>query len=425
MSLPTQSIGNWDSITICFWAKAPEYSGFGWPSFFGSHTTSLSSNTCIAISRNSGTLHLEIDTDMGNYETNGSLKIPWDNWFHAALVYDGSTLTEYINGEAGTSIAASGNLKNLSEFDIGQLGNNRYFFSGAIDEAFIYNRALFFDEIQSLYELHKPSDDGILTNRAAEKSVLSMLLDKKYVPIAATGTSIVFLFLWNMFGNTVVEFFFDFSSEKMREKKKKEVKDKKSKEAPNALTSNICKKELYSIVFAVLVFSVALSWSWSADLNEFFSLFFINLLVVGSIFLLREYLRIHYSSKQQFSTQHVFWPFGAVLTLASTLLGNTFSLASYTIAEDESVTEKVGKMHFMIFVIIYSVCVLSFLLHQVISSVFLQMIFVFCIMSLFIDLTPLQPMDGYDIKQWDFKKWLMLYVIIGVSYVVMNFSLYA
>jgi Concanavalin A-like lectin/glucanases superfamily len=259
-------------------------------------------------------------------------------------------------------------------------------------------------------------------NKAAEKSPLTAIIDKKYIPVVATATSIILLYLWNIIGNTVVEFVFDFASEKVGDKKIRGKKVKKKKDHTHKFSKYIDLKEIFSIIFAVIIFSIAMSWAWSADLSEFFELFFINLIVIGCIFLLRESFRIYFSYRKKLNTEHVFWPFGAALTIGSTVLGNTFSLASYTVVEDEENVKKYGKMYFLISLLIYGISILAYILNFINPSVILQMVFVFCIMGLFIDMAPINPMDGHDVKKWNFGIWLLFYIIVIISYLIMNFT---
>jgi concanavalin A-like lectin/glucanase superfamily protein len=422
VNLPPSTLGNWNSLTYSFWVKAPKYSGSGWPAFFGSHTTSLTYNTCIAISRNTETLHIEIDTDTGNYETNGNITIPWDTWFHAALVYDGSNLTEYINGVRGKSIPATGNLKNVAELNIGQLGNGRYFFNGLIDEAYIFNRALSAVEIKQLYNHAVTYSSSIFfkENNAIEQSPLNTILPRETVPLAATIITVTTIGLWQLFGSIIIEFLSDYSSERIIE----------SKETKKNLSSRLDKfripyiplstTELFHIFIAVVVFSIALSWTWGTSIDEILSLFLLNIVIIGFIYICRELLRVHYSSKLNIQTYHVLWPFGAILTIASSFLGNTFSLASYNTAENED-DGRYAQMLFQSNIIFYIVAAIIFVINFMVSHVVFQMIFIFLIMTLTIDMTPLKPMDGDIIRKWNAKKWMSLYLIILVSYVFMIF----
>ena len=51
------------------------------------------------------------------------------------------------------------------------------------------------------------------------------------------------------------------------------------------------------------------------------------------------------------------------------------------------------------------------------------MIFVFIMMSVVIDMTPVEPMDGVDVKIWNKRKWATFYIIVIISYIIMNFSI--
>jgi len=424
VNLPASTLGNWNALTYAFWMKAPQYSGSGWPAFFGSYTTSYTYNTCICISQNTETIHLEIDTDTGNYETNGEIQIPWDNWVHVALVYDGSSLTEYINGVQGKSIPATGYLKNVTELHIGQLGNNRYFFTGVIDEAYIYSRALSSAEIKQLYDYGASlSYSSIMKeNNAIENSPLNTILSKEAIPLAATLITIVTIGLWNLFGSVIIDFLSDYSSEKIIDFK--EYKKKKSKKSDTFTIPYIqlTKTEIFNIIIAVIVFSIALSWTWGTSIHEILTLFLINIIIIGVLFIFRELLRVHYSTRLHLQTNHILWPFGAILTLASTFLGNTFSLASYTTAENEE-DGRYAQMLFNSNIIFYSIALVTFIIHLLMPFVVFQMIFIFLIMTLTIEMTPIKPMDGAIIRTWNIKKWISFYIIIVASYVLMLFIL--
>jgi len=263
-----------------------------------------------------------------------------------------------------------------------------------------------------------------LENKAAERSPFSGLIDKQYIPVIATATSILAIYLWNIFGNTVFEFFFDFTSEKVQEREITKRRKRKGYSKPEITRKNIIFKELIGIILAVLVFSTAMSWTWSSELSEFFTLFIINIIVISLIFTVRELLRVYVSKRKQIPTEHVFWPFGAVLTIASSVLGNTFSLASYTYYDNIEDTKRYGKMYFYIFLSLYLFAVATFILNFIFPSVILQMMFVFAIMSVFIDMTPIEPMDGHDVKTWNFNIWLLFYILIACSYLIMNFTFY-
>ena len=262
-------------------------------------------------------------------------------------------------------------------------------------------------------------EETMLTNKAPERSILSQIMDKRLIPIVATITSISVLQLINVFGTTVSEFFFDFTSEKLgtRKKEKHQTEKERSKKRSNRII-----KEITSILLASIIFALALSWSWTDDLSNILHLFIINFLVIGLFYLIRESLRVYYSKKYQLHTEHVFWPLGSVLTVGSTILGNTFSLASYTYLENEESEQRYSKMYYTIFKILFIVTICSFFINIFFPATALQMFYVFTIMSLFVDMTPIKPLDGYEVKQWNKRKWLLLYIFVFISYFIIMFS---
>ncbi|MBU0497537.1 MAG: hypothetical protein KKG04_06240, partial [Candidatus Thermoplasmatota archaeon] len=129
-------------------------------------------------------------------------------------------------------------------------------------------------------------------------------------------------------------------------------------------------------------------------------LFGINCVVVGLIYGVREGYRKFYSRKHKLETTHTFCPFGAVMTLVSTVLWNTFSLASYMKADTE-VDGRYGRLLFHSAVLILRIGFAAFLLNFVMKWVVLQMVYVFAVMSLFINMVPIPPKDGLTVRKWD------------------------
>jgi hypothetical protein len=258
-----------------------------------------------------------------------------------------------------------------------------------------------------------------LENKGPERSPLSQILDKRLTPIVATIASITIIHVANLFGSTVSEFFFDFTSEKLGDRKKKKHQFKK-RERTSKTTQYL--KEFGSILIAIIIFSLSLSWTWSTDFSHFYSLFYINLFVVSIFYFIREGLRIYYSRKYSLNTEHMFWPLGSILTFLSTFLGNTFSLASYTALENEEKEKRYSKMYFTIFSILFGLTIFTFIINVIISSQMIQMFYVFTIMAVFIDMTPIEPMDGYEVKKYHLKKWIALYIPVFIFYVIIMFS---
>ena len=72
-------------------------------------------------------------------------------WHHFVGTYDGKNATVYIDGVLDKSQAETGNLSGSVNLLLGQVNNVATSFSGTIDEARIYNRALSAQEVSQLY----------------------------------------------------------------------------------------------------------------------------------------------------------------------------------------------------------------------------------------------------------------------------------
>jgi hypothetical protein len=240
------------------------------------------------------------------------------------------------------------------------------------------------------------------------------------VPIAATIITVTTIGLWQLFGSILIDFFSDYSSEKIIDSKGRKKNYSSRLDNFNISFIPFSTTELLHILIAVIVFSIALSWTWGSSINEIVSLFLMNILIIGIIYIFRELLRVHYSSKLNIQTNHILWPFGAILTIISSFLGNTFSLASYNTAENED-DGRYAQLLFYSNIIFYCIASVIFIMNLFVSHVAFQMIFIFLIMTLTIDMTPLKPMDGDIIRKWNTKKFMILYIIIIISYVIMIF----
>ena len=123
------------------------------PAFIGSYTTNPGVNIGMHLyDWDGGVMGGEVDTDRGNFElTGGTLVVPWGQWFHAVMVYDGTTVTIYLNGEAGGSLPASGKLRTPTALAAGSHHSMYGLLRGTVDDVMIFDRALSEEEITQLY----------------------------------------------------------------------------------------------------------------------------------------------------------------------------------------------------------------------------------------------------------------------------------
>ncbi|MBU0758634.1 MAG: hypothetical protein KKF44_11300 [Nanoarchaeota archaeon] len=262
-------------------------------------------------------------------------------------------------------------------------------------------------------------------NSAVSKSPLNKVMDKKYVPWAATFLSILMLYLWNILGKTFMNLLNDFVTSVILQKKTKGKTIKKERKHHIKAHEFINRNEVLAFIIFVIVFSLTMSWTWSGNLADFKRMFFLNLVIVFVISFLREFIRLVFCYKHRLHSEYVLWPFGTLVTIISTYLGNTFSMVSYTLLDEDVADEKVfGKGSFMIALLTYFLVMIGYMLNIFWPSVVFQMIFVYSIMVLFIELFPMGPMAGDEIRKWNFPVWLISYIIVIASYIGMNFTVY-
>ncbi|MBL8856116.1 MAG: SBBP repeat-containing protein, partial [Planctomycetaceae bacterium] len=88
---------------------------------------------------------------LGGTSVTGATTINAGEWIHVAGVYDGTSIKVYVNGALDTSANYSGGVPvNALNMRLGADSNGTSLFSGRIDEAVAYNRALSVSEIATL-----------------------------------------------------------------------------------------------------------------------------------------------------------------------------------------------------------------------------------------------------------------------------------
>ncbi len=273
--------------------------------------------------------------------------------------------------------------------------------------------------------IYSEKENTMKENTAVKNSPLNKIVDEKYVPVVSTFLSVLMIYLWKIFGETIISLFKDLISSKILSKKsagKKVEKKKVHKIKPQEFINH---KEVIAFFVSVLIFTFTMSYTWSYDFRDFKYMFLLNLVIVFIISFARELIRLSLCYKQKLRSEYVLWSFGAAVTVLSTILGNTFSLVSYTLLdEDEADEKKFGKSSFLISLYTYLLLIISYILNIIKPSIWFQMIFVYCIMMLFIELFPIAPMPGQEIKEWNLKAWLISYVVVFISYAYLNFTIY-
>lgn len=149
----TALFANLSEFTMCGYVY-PTNQNAAWPDFDGFFGIKDELICDFYVAQINGTgVEARITTNTGTYTINPSDLSPvaLDEWSHYALVYTGSELELYVNGELDGSVAASGEITydNLN-LHLGKLvfGTNDFYLDGKLDEVTLWSKALTEDEIQ-------------------------------------------------------------------------------------------------------------------------------------------------------------------------------------------------------------------------------------------------------------------------------------
>jgi len=99
-------------------------------------------------------LELILQESAVHRQAQGGTVLQTDNWYHVVTTWDGVRIASYVNGELDRSVAFNDPLDaGINSFSIGSESGGRINFSGYIDEAAFYTRALTVEEVQEHYQL--------------------------------------------------------------------------------------------------------------------------------------------------------------------------------------------------------------------------------------------------------------------------------
>jgi hypothetical protein len=154
-----------NQVSIEFWMKGDAANpmnaccqGLVTTDFYGVEGFDSSRGIGFFLSTNDGTSFPNANTAFGN---TGFGLIP-GQWHHISATYDGSLMTQYVDGRVTAALALSGNISAMRVGSFLTIGSedgrgynptataNRYF-RGLIDEVSIYNRALSQEEVSAIF----------------------------------------------------------------------------------------------------------------------------------------------------------------------------------------------------------------------------------------------------------------------------------
>lgn len=253
--------------------------------------------------------------------------------------------------------------------------------------------------------------DGV--PQSAQYSPLKAFIPIEYVPVAATGISLILLVLINI-GRTVIEFkALDFGR----------GGKKVNQGAVYVLHGRLNLREAAAVIGASIVLGISISWQYAG--LDFWKWLVINSVIclIGAI--MHELTHRIFAHVFNIKVEYRFWTLGSALTLISSYLGNAFSVQGFILEEIPENVEKwkVGLMKLSAPVVSALVMVAFALINLYSPSQIFRVIYSTSGLWAVTEMLPFSSLDGKDIKDWNKGVWLVFLILISLSYLVIMFLL--
>lgn len=140
-------------LTIETWVNLSGYSTNSWVSIAGKDCPGCYAQYDLGITNIGGQWKFSASLGHGDSYSSatGFTAVQTNTWYHAAMTFDGSTLTLYVNGSYESSITTTSPPATTQPFVIGGQSSGAGGWDGLIDEVTVYNRWLGYLEVHNVY----------------------------------------------------------------------------------------------------------------------------------------------------------------------------------------------------------------------------------------------------------------------------------
>ncbi|VVC04533.1 Uncharacterised protein [Candidatus Bilamarchaeum dharawalense] len=244
-------------------------------------------------------------------------------------------------------------------------------------------------------------------------SPLNGIIPKEYIPVAATGISVIILALIN-----VVKTVFEFKALDFGRKGKKVGQG-------SIFIWKINISEIIAIIGASIVLGISISWQYFGPSPDFLKWLVINSIICLAGAILHEVTHKIMAILFKIKIEYKFWPAGSALTLLSSYLGNAFSIQAFLLEEIDPKTAKwkVGLMKLAAPVVSAVVMVVFAGIYFFDPSPIYRVVYSTSALWAMAEMLPFSGLDGKDIKEWNGFVWFVAFSAIGLAYVVITFLL--
>ena len=257
-----------------------------------------------------------------------------------------------------------------------------------------------------------------LERKAVKYSPLAGFIPAQWIPIIASAFGALFISLLHQTLNLVKVYFESTLSDK---KKSKIVLSKDCKRVVGVKV-----REVFSVTAAAFILGLSISWTYAGPTEEFLMLFLISTVICIFAGISHEFVHRIFGRFLGIESEYVFWYSGSIMTIITALLGNAFGLQGFLVEEVKEGTAKwkngLAKLAAPMFsaVLFITFVVANF----VYPNVVFQMIYSISGMQAMAEILPFRPMDGYDVRKWNFFVWLMAFGLIAVPFSIFSFVMW-
>ena len=254
-------------------------------------------------------------------------------------------------------------------------------------------------------------EPGAVKNEGVKYSPLNAVMAPEYVPIAATGISLIMLILFNV-GRTVFE------------SKALDLGRKGRKVGDGAMMyRGYNMSEVLAIVGASAVLGVSISWQYFGPSGDFVFWVFVNTVICLLGGILHELTHRIFAHYFNIKMEYVFWTAGSALTLISSFLGNAFSIQAFILEEisKDIPRWKVGLMKLSApLVSAFVMIAFAYLYYQSPNPVF-KAVYSTSALWAIAEILPFGSLDGKDIRDWSHTIWFASFSFIAMAYLAVTF----
>ena len=251
--------------------------------------------------------------------------------------------------------------------------------------------------------------------RNFEYSPLKNLVPEEYIPLTAAAIGFSLLWLWQWLAALVKRGIrIGLSSKIMSTVQKKELQEQYKGFMLFGLRIKF--REWFSILGAAIVFALAVSLSF---IKEGFIIFLLaNVLVNSIIYGIRHFTRLVMDRVHEIHSEYIFWIWGGLIAVVTGWMGNAFSLAGYTVAQE---AKNEGKVLFTIDLLSFLAAIIFIIWNFLAPNPLIQMAMFLSLAISVIQMMPIEPFGGKKVLAWSKWRYLLLFIPMIIVYGLVSF----